>query len=222
MTPIYTGRTRFSLLVVLILIVLMVPVAVIAAGGPFTDDDDSMFEQHIEWMAANDITLGCNPPVNDHYCPDANVTRGQMAAFMHRLADSQANTAYLISSSAAMDIVGQDFYETVLELEGLPAGSYQVFAKGEFHSSELMTEAHPRCKLVAGHEFDSASPSVDPGQTVSWTATALTYMAEDNSVINLDCRDHGEMVTMYNTSLTALKVNEIVINYPPEPAGLEN
>jgi hypothetical protein len=221
-TPIYTGRTRFSLLVGLILIVLMVPVAVIAAGGPFTDDDDSMFEQHIEWMAANDITLGCNPPVNDHYCPDANVTRGQMAAFMHRLADSQANTAYLIAADASMAIAGQDMYETVLELEGLPEGSYQVFAKGEFRSSELITQAHPTCKLMAGHEFDTASPSVDPGQTVPWSLTALTYMAEDNSAIHVDCRDHGELVTLANTRITALSVNEIVINYPPEPAGLDN
>lgn len=220
-TPIYSGRTRFTVFVVLILLVLMVPVAVIAAGGPFTDDDDSLFERHIEWLKTNNVTLGCNPPINDHFCPDANVTRGQMAAFMHRLADSQANIAYLIAQDAATEIVGQDFYETVLELTGLPEGSYQVFAKGEFYSSELMTQAHPTCRLVAGHEFDDTSPSVDPGQTVGWTLTALTYMAEDNSVMSLDCRDHGEMVTLYNTRITALGVNGIVINYPPVPAGLD-
>ncbi len=35
-------------------------------------------------MAEEGITRGCNPPVNDRYCPDARVTRGQMAAFLVR------------------------------------------------------------------------------------------------------------------------------------------
>jgi hypothetical protein len=216
-TPIQGGRTQLRVFVVLILILFLVPVAVMAAGGPFTDDDNSMFERDIEWMAAHGITFGCNPPANDNYCPDANVTRGQMAAFMHRLADDQANIAYLIANDASIEIKGQDFYETVLELEGLPAGSYYVTAKGEFYSSEIMTQAHPTCQLMAGFEFDTTSPSVDPGQTVPWSLTALTYLGEDNSVINLDCRDHGEMVTLYNTRITAVGVNEIVINPLPEP-----
>jgi hypothetical protein len=50
----------------------------------FVDDDGSMFEQDIEKLAAAGITLGCNPPANDMFCPAASVTRGQMAAFLHR------------------------------------------------------------------------------------------------------------------------------------------
>ena len=50
----------------------------------FIDDDDSVFEGDIEWMAAAGITKGCNPPVNDRFCPDSVVTRGQMAAFLVR------------------------------------------------------------------------------------------------------------------------------------------
>ena len=52
--------------------------------NPFTDDDDSIFEADIERLAAAGITKGCNPPANDLYCPDAKVTRGQMAAFLVR------------------------------------------------------------------------------------------------------------------------------------------
>ena len=51
---------------------------------PFTDDDDSIFENDIERLAAAGITKGCNPPTNDKFCPDAKVTRGQMAAFLVR------------------------------------------------------------------------------------------------------------------------------------------
>ncbi len=51
---------------------------------PFTDDDGSVFEADIERMAAAGITKGCNPPVNDLFCPNQYVTRGQMAAFLVR------------------------------------------------------------------------------------------------------------------------------------------
>jgi hypothetical protein len=51
---------------------------------PFIDDDESIFEQDIEKLAAAGITKGCNPPANDRYCPDDKVTRGQMAAFLVR------------------------------------------------------------------------------------------------------------------------------------------
>ena len=50
----------------------------------FTDDNDSVFEDDINRLAASGITRGCNPPTNDLYCPDSSVTRGQMAAFMVR------------------------------------------------------------------------------------------------------------------------------------------
>jgi len=79
-------KRRLIITLVTLLLVALVPAAVMAAGGTFTDDDDSIFETHIEWLAASGVTAGCNPPTNDHFCPDDNVTRGQMAAFMRRFA----------------------------------------------------------------------------------------------------------------------------------------
>jgi hypothetical protein len=55
-----------------------------ASGIDFVDDDTSMFETDIERLASRGITLGCNPPANDRFCPDQEVTRGQMAAFLVR------------------------------------------------------------------------------------------------------------------------------------------
>ncbi|MEA3510542.1 MAG: S-layer homology domain-containing protein, partial [Actinomycetota bacterium] len=52
--------------------------------GTFSDVGDSPFASDIAWLAATGITKGCNPPANDRFCPDASVTRGQMAAFLHR------------------------------------------------------------------------------------------------------------------------------------------
>jgi hypothetical protein len=61
-----------------------VTVTVQATVNTFIDDDGNIFEADIEWLAAQGITKGCNPPVNDKFCPNENVTRGQMAAFLVR------------------------------------------------------------------------------------------------------------------------------------------
>ncbi|HEX2152715.1 MAG TPA: CHRD domain-containing protein [Acidimicrobiia bacterium] len=50
----------------------------------FVDDEDSIFEGDINAIAAIGITVGCNPPTNDEYCPDDTVTRAQWASFMVR------------------------------------------------------------------------------------------------------------------------------------------
>ena len=53
----------------------------------FSDDAGSIFEGDINRFAAAGITTGCNPPTNSRYCPDATVSRGQMAAFLVRALD---------------------------------------------------------------------------------------------------------------------------------------
>jgi peptidoglycan hydrolase-like amidase len=50
----------------------------------FVDDNASMFEGAIDKIAQAKITLGCNPPTNNRFCPTDHVTRGQMAAFFKR------------------------------------------------------------------------------------------------------------------------------------------
>ena len=53
-------------------------------GNRFVDDDGSVFESAIDKLATAGVTQGCNPPANDRFCPDDNVIRGQMAAFLNR------------------------------------------------------------------------------------------------------------------------------------------
>lgn len=60
--------------------------------GTFFDDDDSIFEADIEWLAAQGITKGCNPPANTMYCPRDPVSREAMAAFLGRALGLTANT----------------------------------------------------------------------------------------------------------------------------------
>jgi hypothetical protein len=53
-------------------------------GGTFIDDDGNAHESAIEAIAAAGVTVGCNPPANDRFCPDEHIQRGQMAAFFDR------------------------------------------------------------------------------------------------------------------------------------------
>ena len=56
----------------------------ITLSGFFTDDDGHLFEADIDSIADEGVTKGCNPPTNNRYCPDDDVTRGEMAAFLRR------------------------------------------------------------------------------------------------------------------------------------------
>ena len=55
-----------------------------SSGDYFVDDDTSVHEADINSLAETGVTRGCNPPANDEYCPEDTMTRGQMAAFLHR------------------------------------------------------------------------------------------------------------------------------------------
>ena len=50
-------------------------------SGTFVDDDGSVFEDDVEWLAAKGITKGCTPT---EFCGGSPVTRGQLAALVHR------------------------------------------------------------------------------------------------------------------------------------------
>src|SRR5690606_34869945 len=47
--------------------------------GGFLDTGNTTFEAEIAWLADMGITKGCNPPANDRFCPEALVTRGEIA-----------------------------------------------------------------------------------------------------------------------------------------------
>ncbi len=50
----------------------------------FVDDNTSVYEADIDRIAQAGITLGCNPPTNDRFCPNRNITRAEMATFLAR------------------------------------------------------------------------------------------------------------------------------------------
>ncbi len=73
-----------SFLATLALVAALLPTAALAPGGTFTDDDQIVHEGGIEAIAADGITVGCNPPFNDRFCPSRLLTRAEMATMVAR------------------------------------------------------------------------------------------------------------------------------------------
>lgn len=82
------------------------------SGSDFSDDDDSVFEGDIERLAAAGVTRGCG---GSRFCPDDPVTRGEMAAFLHRaLVDRLAPAA----PAEFDDVGGSVFADDIAWLSG--------------------------------------------------------------------------------------------------------
>ncbi|QPS71790.1 S-layer homology domain-containing protein [Lactococcus garvieae] len=60
------------------------------SGNPFKDISQSLFKNHINWIYSRGITTGYTPTT---YNPNAYVTRGEMAVFLHRLAGAPSYKA---------------------------------------------------------------------------------------------------------------------------------
>lgn len=108
--------------VILALVVLAVAVPAIA-GDSFVDVPDSnIFHDDITWLAEKGVTRGCNPPDNTEFCPQDNVTRQQMAAFMHRLSDAVLTDATMGANTSL---------ESQLAAANLATAGYQDVAVAE-------------------------------------------------------------------------------------------
>ncbi len=92
----------------------------VSASHNFTDvPDTNIFHADIEWLANARVTLGCNPPANDEFCPGETVTRQQMAAFMRRLATNK-----VVDAATAVDAEHADTAGDADTLDGLDSSDF--------------------------------------------------------------------------------------------------
>ncbi len=133
-------------------VLLLAPATAYAAGGAFTDDDNSSFESNIEWLADAGVTKGCNPPTNDLFCPDDNVTRGQMAAFMQRFAQFLGAEDGQVSAADDADTVGGMTVDEIRTTSPLtiPAAAFNPDGGGAFGDHYLSWSANGWQVQIAG------------------------------------------------------------------------
>jgi S-layer homology domain len=191
---------KSTLLVGLVVGALLIPVAVFASHSFNDVPDDHTFHDAIAWMKDNGVTVGCNPPSNTNYCPEDNVTRAQMAAFMRRLAENQvvdaatavvAGTAHEATRMALADVPGTSSgtATSIATLADLPAGAYVVTGTWVATAHGANAGGRVVCNLTAGAATGRAvavvnnTPAV--GQESMASVVAGTLAAGDE--VNLSC-----------------------------------
>lgn len=218
---------------------LMVAPATVWAVDRFTDvSDNNVFHDDISWLADAGVTLGCNPPTNDQFCPRDNVTREQMSAFMRRLAENQvvdagalegltsadlANTVYVSADEGFVDVPAGSVTE-VLALD-VPAGSYMINARGSMNLNSGPAGRLIECTLAA----DTTSQTlqnfyIEPnGQVDQLEATfmiAHTFDAAGTIVLSCDA-DVGWDGNIIDPTISALSVNETQVTLVPAAADVD-
>lgn len=227
-----------TIITITVLALLAIPTIVSAAGGAFVDDETSVFEGDINWLANANVTLGCNPPTNDHFCPADNVTRGQMAAFMRRFAQflgaedgvvSNADQAAYATNADTLDghdssyFTGNDGYSvwhntdidipssttTLVTLPNLPAGSYLFIAKAWFYNGGAGSQ-WAECWLVAGADNDLTVATVaNATDGIPATWTVVHTFTDPSNVVELRCTDGGNAVTLVDTKITGVRLDSL-------------
>ncbi len=101
------------------------PIAVYATHV-FTDVSDSAFYSNsVTWMKDNGITVGCNPPANTKYCPNDNLTRGEMAVLMKRLSENK-----IVDAATAVNADNATNADNAETLDGFSANQLLRVASG--------------------------------------------------------------------------------------------
>ncbi len=216
------GYSALIIALIVLSIVVATPLAVMAAASFVDVPDTHTFSNDIQWLADAGVTKGCNPPANDRFCPDDNVTRAQMAAFMHRLADSQAVDAGTVQGLEAEDlrpyvytkrvvgpteIPGVRSFEPVVSLD-LPAGMFLVQAKAYFWNNDTV-DTYADCRLITENVADDVW--VDIAVEGDNNQAAASFLAVDElsvaTTVTLSCRDGGASVHAYEVVIAAFELS---------------
>ena len=132
-----TTRPRILIVGALAGLLLSVPAALWALDA-FTDvGDGNVFHDDITWLRDSGVTIGCNPPDNTLFCPSDEVTREQMAAFLHRLAENQVVDAASVGGLDAAQLLSGDTPPAGVTVRGAYLIDFEAEAVGERGSTTI-------------------------------------------------------------------------------------
>jgi len=141
----------------------MTPASAVAPGGSFIDDDGNVHEGYIEAIRSAGITSGCNPPVNDRFCPERNVSRGEMAAFL----DRALNLSYDGGRDWFTDDNGSPFEGSINKLAA--AGITQGCSSTAYCANDPVTREQMAAFLVRAYDLQgstSGNPFTDDNNSL--------------------------------------------------------
>jgi len=155
--------------------------ALLPPGGTFIDDDGNVHEGGIEAIAAEAITVGCNPPANNRYCPSQTVTRGEMAAFIVRALNLPAT-----SENRFIDDDGHLFESSIdrLAVSGITLGCNPP-ANDRFCPDREMTRGEMAAMLARAFHYPAAGGDRFTDDTGNLFEDAINRLAA--SAVTLGC-----------------------------------
>ena len=114
--------------------------------GRFCDDDGSVHEANIERIAQWQITLGCSATDPTLFCPSADITRRQMAAFLYR-AVSQRWTIQAPARAELTDVGADAWYRTYADWV-ISVNAFEA-PGGVFNPGGVVTRADMAIMMIA-------------------------------------------------------------------------
>ena len=122
--------------------------------GAFSDDDGSVHERNIEWIAEWGIDSGC---ADGRFCPSRLITRAEMAAWLYRASVRLNGTHPRVNEVRLADVARDAWYRPY----ALWAAAARVMtsAGGIFDPYLTVTRAEAAEMLVAA--FDHLSPAAE-------------------------------------------------------------
>jgi hypothetical protein len=177
-----------------------------ALGAGFLDSLDSPFASDIIWLAENGITSGCNPPHNTLFCPDDEVTRGQMAAFLRRALEGQVPEGQPMTFTDASSSVFVDDIEW-LSATGITRGCGDTtFCPGDpvtrgQMAAFLRRALEDRLAVGAPVVFDDTASSPF-AEDIAWlSATGVTRGCSETEFCPNDPVTRGQMAAFLHRAL---------------------
>ena len=179
--------------VAVVTVMVVVPATAIA-GHDFADVPDSnIFHDDISWMLDNGITSGCGDGTN--YCPQDNVTRQQMAAFMRRLATKKVVDAKTAITAETATTAGHAITAETATTAGHATTADSATTAGDsdkldgLDSTAFLLNSDAYTKAETDAKFTStatisvgiASFTAD-NDTVNWTSGCIRQDAFPNTV----------------------------------------
>jgi hypothetical protein len=173
------GKVSITTVIAVVIATAVSTVAI--ASHTFTDvPDTNTFHEDIAWLADNRVTIGCNPPENTEYCPDENVTREQMAAFMRRLAGTFGAVEDGVTDDSANVSIDGTTAVSLAEIEVTPRAEADVTLNGSVHIAAQTGDANFVVMIAEG---DCSGDMIGVG---GWTQGLDDTTTNTVSVTGLD------------------------------------
>ncbi len=206
-------RSRRVAALIVATIVLAAPSAVWATHQFSDVADSNPFAADIEWLADVGVTNGCGPDV---FCPEAAVTRQQMAAFMYRLATYQvvdAATALTADSAATADTATwaatAGSASDSAALDGRVPATYDTFVVGDSialgDQSTYTTIGDFPGSMLAEVSFNTLAPD----SVAAITASASFNASASTPVFVWLEADSNECLDYVNAAPTAFRRSDV-------------